>query len=974
MKLATASISRFLCENLRRLHPPHLYRKVIFCASFRLRRLLVKIKNCTIVIHRLYKRKAGFPHTLSVFLETHHPLTTSVYVKRGGSMTIRTKLTIAFFLLLVVISGAFFFAAIRIVTTSWSKVKINDNLSLTVDEAEEVSIWIKDKTAEVTALSRFDALRSNNSAQIKQALQSLRSPLNGINTEKELFFLDQTGNVLYSDNVLTSGLDEVELARKALGVVRNTQTAFVDGFLISEETRRALVLFCAPRWSKQGAFLGTLNALIDFGNSRAGESLKNLRSGQGARLFLIDSLGTILLATEKDFFVGKEPYWEAILKTNSLKGKIVNDTLLVTFARISRMPWWISIHQPQTQLTSEIREVERTLFWVGGVGALLSLAIAIALSRSLSKPIEALITRTEQLRKGTFSPLEEQPSGEIGQLVASFNEMATSIQKSHKKLSSLNELGAAIISDIRLNSIFEHICQRVTEVMETESCSIYLVDPDNVLRIKASIGLSEEERLKLQFEVSENITKEVFHRRKGTIINDVANDPRSTFIPHRPKALKLLSIPLLVRDEPRGVMNIHNKKNNADFTQDDLEILSAFSHQATLAIENFRLFKEVTKELQRVNELQAQLIQSEKLSAIGQLVAGVAHEINNPLAIILGYTDLLLQRTTDSTAIKSLATIRQAVERTASIVRNLLSFARKQEPKLVPLNINDIMQSVLDLLQYQLKSHHIALFCEFDPKLENIQGDIQQLQQVFLNLLTNAMHAMEGAKDARLTVTTRQRDNVVTVSVSDNGQGIKPEHITKIFEPFFTTKEIGKGTGLGLSICYGIIKELRGEITVNSQPGKETTFVVELPVVRTDGTVNQYLKPSDSDTSIVLDCNVLVVDDEEDLRAWLKHILESHGCRVRVASNGSEGLQALKEDHIDVIISDMKMPEMNGDEFYQRCIREYPRYAQRFIFSSGDTVPNEGAERFYQSTACEIIHKPFAAHQIIEKVKLVASK
>ncbi|MFO8009459.1 MAG: ATP-binding protein [Dehalococcoidia bacterium] len=235
--------------------------------------------------------------------------------------------------------------------------------------------------------------------------------------------------------------------------------------------------------------------------------------------------------------------------------------------------------------------------------------------------------------------------------------------------------------------------------------------------------------------------------------------------------------------------------------------------------------------MEKLENSQEQLLQSEKLAAVGQLVSGVAHELNNPLMAISGYTELMLRRVEDETTKRDLERLQEDTNRAIAIIRNLLSFARKQETQKMPVSVNDIIQSVVKLRSYELSLENISMETDLDPDLPEAMGDFQQLQQVFLNLLLNAEHALKDRKKGgKLSIKTRNTDSNITVNLSDNGPGIPPEVQENVFEPFFTTKEVGEGTGLGLSICYGIVEEHGGKIYFQSTSGEGTVFTVELPV------------------------------------------------------------------------------------------------------------------------------------------------
>ncbi len=262
----------------------------------------------------------------------------------------------------------------------------------------------------------------------------------------------------------------------------------------------------------------------------------------------------------------------------------------------------------------------------------------------------------------------------------------------------------------------------------------------------------------------------------------------------------------------------------------DGEVMPCLISQSSLKGQD--KFLMVIKDISEIAKLQKQLIQSEKLSALGQMIAGAAHELNNPLAGILGYSQLLLEEPLKATVKKDIEVILNEAKRCQNIVRNLLTFARKSSSERQPIDVNAILNSVLDLNQYQLRLDFIDLVRDFDPDLPKVIGDFQQLQQVFLQLMYNAQDALTRVDKTvkEIKIITRQRQGNVEIQVIDNGKGIPPENKDKIFDPFFTTKEVGEGTGLGLSICFGIIKSHQGKMLVDSHEDTGTTFTVEIPI------------------------------------------------------------------------------------------------------------------------------------------------
>jgi len=353
--------------------------------------------------------------------------------------------------------------------------------------------------------------------------------------------------------------------------------------------------------------------------------------------------------------------------------------------------------------------------------------------------------------------------------------------------------------------------------------------------------------------------------------------------------------------------------------------------------------------------LQEQLLQSEKLSAIGQLIAGVAHELNNPLASVLGFADFMSEsRQTPEALTEPVRVIQHEAQRAAGIVRNLLTFARKQEQERRRVDIGPILTRTIQLLNNQLIGLRVEPTLNVEPNLPTVVGSPNQLQQVFLNMINNGAQAIAGAGRAgTVQVRVRRWLDGVAVDIIDDGPGIALEHHARVFEPFFTTKAEGEGTGLGLSISQGIIKEHGGRIIVKSAPGEGATFTIELPGVH-DHAAEEAARTPDAARS----GTILVVDDEPHILYYMRATLEAWGHRVETAGDGAEALQlALLGGH-DVIITDVRMPRLGGREFFERLSSERPDAAARVVFATGDTVRDD-TMAFLERSGRPFLHKPF---------------
>jgi len=357
--------------------------------------------------------------------------------------------------------------------------------------------------------------------------------------------------------------------------------------------------------------------------------------------------------------------------------------------------------------------------------------------------------------------------------------------------------------------------------------------------------------------------------------------------------------------------------------------------------------------------LQEQLIQSEKMSAIGQLVSGVAHELNNPLAGISAFAQLLLAEKRFPPDQRTAAeTIYSEARRASRIVQNLLTFARQHKAEKVPTALNQVLDDTLELRGYELRVRGIDVRREYDESLPDTMADAHQLQQVFLNLITNAEQAMEqrDGHHHRLTVRTRRSGDTMRIEIEDTGGGIPANLIERIFNPFFTTKPTGSGTGLGLSISLGIVREHEGRIWAEPVPQGGARFVVELPVIqpRASGefqTITQVHPVGDS-------LRVLVVDDEASVRVSLQRYLAGRGHDVETTASGEDALARLRATSYDAVIVDMRMPDLSGEQLFERLRSNDPAHAERVIFTTGDLV-NEQMRRFLDGAGRPCVPKPF---------------
>jgi two-component system NtrC family sensor kinase len=399
-------------------------------------------------------------------------------------------------------------------------------------------------------------------------------------------------------------------------------------------------------------------------------------------------------------------------------------------------------------------------------------------------------------------------------------------------------------------------------------------------------------------------------------------------------------------------------------TPDELGALGNAFNQMSANLQTSRA--ELEKTLETLKSTQAQLIQREKLSAVGEFVAGVAHELNNPLTSLIGFAELLQASGVDEKQAAHVSFIVKSSQRCHKIVQNLLGFARQHSPERNVVKVSEAVDAVIELLAYEMRTNNIEIATCYDPTLPVIIGDPHQLQQVILNVLNNARQAiLDTRKPGRIRVTTQRAGHLVQIVVSDSGPGILKENLQKIFDPFFTTKPVGQGTGLGLSLCYGIIKEHGGCIRVASEFGHGAEFTIDLPSASSSqisalGSGNVGAPPAAPSPA---GKRVLVVDDEEWILTMTRTVLQEDGYIVDVALDADEAISAVAGNRYDLLVCDQKMPGLSGSQLYQRLLSDDPKVADRFLFMTGD-IMGDNFQEFLKETRKQCLTKPFSLTQL----------
>lgn len=370
------------------------------------------------------------------------------------------------------------------------------------------------------------------------------------------------------------------------------------------------------------------------------------------------------------------------------------------------------------------------------------------------------------------------------------------------------------------------------------------------------------------------------------------------------------------------------------------------------------VLSDITEQKRQKDRLQ----EHSRLASVGQLAAGVAHEINNPLAAIHGISELLQMEDLPVQVSEDVRKIQEAAQRAAKVVQNLLSFARTHEPEKQYLDVASIVDRATALKAHEFTLNNIQVTTHHSNRVPPTMVDEHQLIQVVLNILTNAEQSIIACQRAgNITTTTRLVKGMIRISICDDGLGIPAENLHSVLDPFFSTKEIGEGTGLGLSICYGIVREHGGELWVESVPGEGAKFHIELPVLPEEFPTEA--QETNTSSNPVSKRRILVVDDEPLVRDILYRGLSADGHDVTLACSGEEAWELIKEEEIDIIITDLRMPGIGGQGLYQLAKEFSPDLAKKIVFITGDTASAK-AGSFLKSTGNRVLHKPFGMDAI----------
>jgi len=537
-----------------------------------------------------------------------------------------------------------------------------------------------------------------------------------------------------------------------------------------------------------------------------------------------------------------------------------------------------------------------------------------------------------------------------------------------KQLTVLHEMGKSLSSTLDLDELLKKALELLCEHWGCAACGILLLDKaKHELYIKQVMGRNFEKVKHLRFRVGlDGIVGWVARTGEPYYVPDVSKDPHYALVSAETKSEA--AFPFKIRDQVMGVLDVESNDLNG-FDPEDLKALAAFASQVSISVENAQLFSDLKQTLKELKQAQDQIIQTEKLRAMGEMASGVAHDFNNVLAVILGNIQLLLYQL-DHLAPGEIRERLRIIERSskdgAETVRRIQEFTGvRRDKEFVPLSINEIIGEVITVTQPRWKDQPQKKGIQIDlaRELEDVPaiiGNPSELREVLTNIVFNAVDAMpEGG---RITLSTNHQEDWVEVRVADTGIGMTEEVRRKVFDPFFTTKGV-TNSGLGMSVSYGIVKRHGGEILVESEPGKGTTFALHLPTGL--GGEETETKLTKSVREEIHPVRILVIDDEESVRDILSRMLRTRGHQVVAASSGEEGIERFRSERFDMVFTDLGMPKISGWEVGKAIKEINPKVPIAMITGWGMEM---NREKMSESGIDLVVSKPFNFDQVIELI------
>jgi two-component system cell cycle sensor histidine kinase/response regulator CckA len=552
---------------------------------------------------------------------------------------------------------------------------------------------------------------------------------------------------------------------------------------------------------------------------------------------------------------------------------------------------------------------------------------------------------------------------------------------------ALYELSRSVFSTLDPVDLYGKIVRTAVNVLRADDASLMLLDENRELQVAHSTWIPGGDLAGFHVAIGERVAGRVALGPEPAVINDdVASDPRFAGVQQFRPVKAAIVCPLTMRGELLGVLNVSRVNLETKYGERERQSAMILSSLVALALGNARLHKELQARLQQVKDTQEEIIQNEKMVALGSLLSGVAHELNNPLCAVLGYAQLMQLEPIDGKVRKGIEVILREADRAAKIINDLLRVSRREKPEKRPLGLSGVLLKTLERKSYDLRSSRVEVATRLDPELPLVFGDFHQLQLVFNNLITNAQQAMfDHHGSGNLSIRGEHKNGCVVLTFADDGPGIAEENLRRVFDPFFTTKGVGKGIGLGLSVCFAIVRDHGGALRVSSPPaGRGAVFTVEIPTAspealaaagRAEAPADQppagaaaagptaagAQPPSDpraAGAHRTAGPRVLIAEAEPHVQDVLVELLAGLGYRADTAETSESTLAKIKSQDYEAVIADFEMPNLGGQDLLDTLGSLRPRLLRRVIFLASDAARPQLLE-FASTTGNLLMGKPF---------------
>jgi PAS domain S-box-containing protein len=551
------------------------------------------------------------------------------------------------------------------------------------------------------------------------------------------------------------------------------------------------------------------------------------------------------------------------------------------------------------------------------------------------------------------------------------------MRRRNRELNALNAMAVVAAQSFDLDEILNLTLRQVVTLFGAESGTVYLSDTDaTTYRRRAAWGPRSRDKMRTAEVCFTEGFGDLVMRSRTEVVT-------AEYLPHLPPKVaeflrsdadrSWLWVLFWGKDSPVGIMGLCSQLGY-EYSSNDENLLVAISRQLATTIEKVRLYEETCRAYEDLRKTQEQLLQSEKMSAVGQLIAGVAHELNNPLTAILGYAQLLETEGLNTRAQDYVSKLFKQAQRTHRVVQNLLSFARQRKPQRDEVDIRKVLDETLALRDYDLKINNIRVDRDLPSEPALVAADPHQIEQVFLNIINNSVDAiLETGRTGKLKIRISCQGGHVCTQFTDDGAGIKDPK--RIFDPFYTTKSVGKGTGLGLSICYGIVKEHGGDITANNAPDGGAVIEVQLPAVVTARVEAESPKAAPRQHDGATNGRVLLVEEEEAVLEFERDVLAGAGATVVTARTAQDVKTRLLSEPFDALIMNGNMPgQWTAKESYQWLRENCPGMEDHVLFTFSNGVEPDNGRAYLQENSVPCLVKPFEVAELISQARRLLQK